>query len=225
MRRQKTEYKEGVMRVLLVMSLFGLFSAVMAADNPQAANPQAANPKLTSEERARVLKSLEDSRKELLDAVENLSDAQWSYKPSPFKWSVGEVTEHIALAEDLLFGAVERALAAKPDPDWETKTKDKNELLERVLPNRTGRAQAPEVIQPHAKMTRAEIMARFKESRAKTIKFAQQTDLPLKAQTLDHPFKIFSTLNAYQWLSYIPLHNIRHNKQIAEVKASEGFPK
>ena len=210
------------MRVLLVMVLIGLFSAAVAADNPQAT---AANPKLSAEERAAIIKSLEDSRKELLDAVEGLSDAQWNYKPSPFRWSVGEVTEHIALAEDLLFSAVERAIATKPDPDWESKTKDKVELLERVLPNRTGRAQAPGAIQPKAKLTRAEIMARFKESRAKTIKFAKETDLPLKAHTLEHPFRIFSWLNAYQWLDYIPLHNIRHNKQIAEVKASEGFPK
>ena len=99
------------------------------------------------------------------------------------------MAEHIALSEDLLFGAVERALAAKPDPDWETKTKNKIELLERILPNRVGRAQAPEMIQPRGKMTRAEIIEHFKQARAKTIKFAEQTDLPLKAHTLDHPFR------------------------------------
>jgi hypothetical protein len=208
------------MRVLLAVVLFGLFSAAMASNRPQAANP-----KMTPEERAKIIKSLEESQKELLAAIEGLSDTQWNYKPSPFKWSVGEVAEHIALSEDLLFGAVERALAAKPDPDWETKTKDKVELLERILPNRVGRAQAPEMIQPRGKMTRAEIIAHFKQARAKTIKFAEQTDLPLKAHTLDHPFRVFSTLNAYQWLSYIPLHHIRHNKQLAEVKANAAFPK
>jgi uncharacterized damage-inducible protein DinB len=208
------------MRALIASVIFGCFSVVMAANKPQGQSP-----KLTAEERAKVIKSLVDSQKELLDAVENLSDAQWNYKPSPFKWSVGEVAEHIVLSEDLLFGAVERALASKPDPEWESKTQGKIEVLERILPTRVGRAQAPESIRPQAKMTRAEIMARFKESRAKTLKFAEQTDLPLKAHTVEHPFKIFSTLNAYQWLSYIPLHNIRHNKQIAEVKASNGFPK
>ncbi|HJQ68887.1 MAG TPA: DinB family protein [Blastocatellia bacterium] len=208
------------MRVLLALILFGLFSVAMAANRPQSASP-----KMTAEERAKIIKSLNDSRKELFDAIEGLSDAQWNYKPSPFTWSVGEVVEHIAVTEDLLFGTVERALAARPDPDWETKTKDKSELLERVLPNRTGRAQAPEMIRPRGKMTRAEVIARFKEVRARTIKFAEQTDLPLKAHTLDHQFRIFSTLNAYQWLSYIPLHHIRHNKQLAEVKASAGFPK
>jgi hypothetical protein len=48
--------------------------------------------------------------------------------------------------------------------------------------------------------------------------------LALKEHTADHPFAVFGTLNAYQWLIYIPLHNIRHNQQIAEVKASAGYP-
>jgi len=49
--------------------------------------------------------------------------------------------------------------------------------------------------------------------------------VPLKEHTVDHPFPVFGTLNAYQWLIYVPLHNMRHDQQIAEVKASPGFPK
>ena len=49
--------------------------------------------------------------------------------------------------------------------------------------------------------------------------------MALKAHTIRHPFPIFGTLNAYQWLIYGPLHTMRHVKQIAEVKATEGYPK
>jgi hypothetical protein len=31
-------------------------------------------------------------------------------------------------------------------------------------------------------------------------------------------------LHAYHWLLYVPLHTIRHNQQIAEVKAAPGYP-
>ena len=68
-------------------------------------------------------------------------------------------------------------------------------------------------------------MTLFKESRAKSLKFIETTDLPLKAHTLDHPFPIFGTLNAYQWFIYIPEHNFRHNKQIAEIMSNAAFPK
>jgi hypothetical protein len=147
------------------------------------------------------------------------------FKPAPEKWSVLEVAEHILKAEGALFGATQGALASKANPDWEAKTKGKTEFLEKILPDRSGKAQAPESIVPGGKMSREELIAQFKAARGKTLKFAEESDLPLKAHTLDHPFPIFGTLNAYQWLIYIPLHNIRHNKQIAEVRANANFPK
>ena len=38
-----------------------------------------------------------------------------------------------------------------------------------------------------------------------------------------NPF--FGSLNAHQWLLYIPLHHLRHNQQIAEVKTSAAYPR
>lgn len=183
-----------------------------------------ADGKLTTEERAKAIKYLKDSQKEFLDLVEKVSDEQWKYKPSPERWSVGETAEHIALSEGLIFGAVLGALQSPANPDAEAKTKGKTEFLEKILVDRTRKASAPEAIVPTGK-TRAEIMKLFTESRAKTLKFAEETQAPLKDHTYDHPFPVFGTLNAYQWLVYVPLHNLRHNLQIAEVKASEGFPK
>ena len=71
----------------------------------------------------------------------------------------------------------------------------------------------------------AQVIEKYKAARAKTMKFAEETELPLKEFTTVHPFPVFNTLNAYQWLIYIPLHNLRHDLQIAEVKASPGYPK
>jgi len=186
---------------------------------------QKSDPHMTPEERAKLIKLLDESEKQFLDAISNLTEAQWRYKPSPFRWSVGEVAEHIMLTEPALFSFLQRALASDPDPDWESKTAKKAEFLERVLPNRTGRAQAPREIQPTGKLSRDEVIRRYKEVRARTRDFAEHTDLPLKAYEAKHPFPAFNILNAYDWLLYIPLHNIRHNQQIAEVKASPGYPK
>jgi DinB superfamily len=195
------------------------------ARNQSDAKAAASDPRMTREERARAIKMLVDTQKEFLDAVENLSDAQWNYRPSPFRWSVGLVAEHIVLTQERLFLIVERSLTQKPNPDWESKTAGKEELLERVLPNRTGRAQAPVEVRPSGKLSRDEVIKRFKQARVKIMEFAEKTDLPLKAHTFDNPFPVFNTLNAYDWLLYIPLHTTRHNKQIAEVKATPGYPK
>lgn len=183
------------------------------------------DPHMTAEDRAKVIKLLNDSHKHTLDLLEGLSEEQLKFKSAPGKWSALEVAEHIYLAEGLLFGAVNGALAAKENPEWETKTKGKTEFLERVMVSRDRKATAPENIVPSGKLTRDEVIVKLKEARAKTLKFTDETKLPLKAHTLDHPFPVFNTLNAYQWLIYIPLHNIRHNKQIEEVKADPNFPK
>jgi uncharacterized damage-inducible protein DinB len=168
---------------------------------------------------------LDESYAQTIAAVEKLSDAQWAFKAAPEKWSVGEVVEHIMMAEGLLFAQVEKALAAPVRENWAEKTKGKTEFIERVMVKRQGKAQAPESIVPSGKIPRAELMAKLKEARAKTKKFATETQAELHSHTTDHSFPVFNTLSAYQWLVYIPLHNIRHNQQIEEVKANPNFPK
>jgi hypothetical protein len=186
----------------------------------------AADPRMTPEERAAVVKLLIDSRKEYLDGIQDLTEAQWNFRPAPLRWTIAQVAEHIVLAEDAMFtGRVIKAVEAPPNPDWESKTKGKAEFIAEVLPNRTRRAQAPWEIQPTGKLSKAEVIRRYNEVRDRTLKFAEQTEVPLKEHTLDHPFPAFGTLNAYEWLIYIPQHNLRHDKQIAEVKASPGYPK
>ena len=174
-------------------------------------------------ERAHAIQLLEDSQKEFLALVDGLSDAQWTYKPGPDRWSVGETAEHIMLADDRLFASVQAALTSPPNPDWETKTRGKTEFLEKVMVDRSHKAQAPEAIQPQSKLSRDEVIQRYKEGRTRAIKFIEETRC-LERTHRRPPFPVFGTLNAYQWLIYIPLHNMRHDQQIAEVKASAGFP-
>jgi hypothetical protein len=184
----------------------------------------AADPHMTAAERTKVLAWLEDSRKQFLAAID-VTEPQWKWKPAPDRWSVGEVAEHIVLAEAGQFAKVKAALAAPASADWETKTKGKTETIEMVMAPRLGKAQAPEPIVPTGKMTRAEAKSRFEAQRDEILKFAHETSEPLKEHLAPHPMPMFDPLNAYQWLIYIPLHNLRHEKQIAEVKATTGYPR
>jgi hypothetical protein len=104
---------------------------------------------LVAEERTQILKWLDDSHKEFLAAIDWVSDAQWSWKPAPERWSVGETAEHIVLADALLFGFVRKAMAAPSNPAREEQTKGKTELLIRMIPSRRGKAVAPKPIVPH----------------------------------------------------------------------------
>ncbi len=184
----------------------------------------AADATMTAQERAQLVQFLKDGQKEFAAAVSHLSDEQWKWKPAPDRWSVGECAEHIVLAEDMLWAKMQEALNNSVPDDWEKKTAGKTELLLRVMAPRMGKAQAPEDIVPSGKMPRAEIMKKFEEERARTLEFAETTKLSLKDHLAPHPFPIFNPLSAYQWILYIPLHQMRHDKQIEEVKATAGFP-
>jgi hypothetical protein len=105
------------------------------------------DPNMSAEDRAKVVKLLKDSHKQTLDLLEGLSEEQLKFKPAPEKWSALEVAEHIYLAEGLLFGSVEKALAEKQNPEWETKTKGKTELSWSAA---TARPPRPKASSPRA---------------------------------------------------------------------------
>jgi len=178
--------------------------------------------RMTEAERTEVIELLLKSEQEMLQAIDGLTDQQWTFKPAPERWSVGEVVEHIVLAEALLFDTAVKALDGQLDEAWNA-TLAKTEVLRKALPDRSRRVDAPAAIKPQQAMTRAALVSRFKEQRAKALAFVRATDKPLKAHTAPNPF--FGSLNAHQWLLYIPLHHVRHNQQIAEVKGSSGYPR
>jgi hypothetical protein len=182
----------------------------------------APDPRMTRAERDELIDLLNRSQKEFLDAVESVSDGQWTFKAGPDRWSIGEVAEHLVLAEAGLFAAATNSLTVPADDKW-TATVSKTDLLRRALPNRTTKVDAPQEIRPRGDMTRAQVMARFREQRARTLAFAQETEAPLKEHTSPNPF--FGAINAHQLLLYIPLHNLRHDQQIAEVKAAPTYPR
>lgn len=185
----------------------------------------AADAHMTAEERTKVMHWLDESHKEFLASIAGVTEEQWKWKPTPARWSVGETAEHIVLAEGALFANVQKAISSPPNPAWEEKTKGKTEFLERVMAPRLGKATAPDPIVPSGKLTQSEVRERFEKQRGEIVAFARHTQVELKQFTVEHPFPVFNTLNAYQWLIYIPLHTMRHDKQIAEVKATPGYPR
>src|SRR5262245_63135630 len=104
--------------------------------------------RMTAADRTKVLTRLEESRKEFLSAIDGVTEQQWTWKPAPDRWSVGEVAEHIVLAEAALFGNLKKAMSSPGNPDWEEKTKGKTVKLEAILAPRIGKATAPEALVP-----------------------------------------------------------------------------
>jgi hypothetical protein len=171
----------------------------------------------------RGLQYLETTKKNIVDATRGLSEAQWNFKPSVFKWSVAQVMEHIAASEDLLRqmaeGQIKQQSPSVPDRDLK-KTDDK--VLE-VVPDRSKKFQAPEQLRPRNQFGSPEAaLKHFLESRAKTVALLKNTP-DLRAHVVDSG--LLGKIDAFERILFVAAHSERHTKQLLEVKADPKFPK
>jgi DinB superfamily len=171
----------------------------------------------------KAMKHLEMTRQGVMDATASLSPAQWNFKPAPDKWSVAEVTEHIAAAEDFIRGMiVEKVMVAPAGPSGENVAVI-DEMVVKMVPDRTNHRQAPDPLKPTNRFGSPEAsLKHFMEARTTTEDFLKNTP-GLRDHAIDSP--LGKKLDAYEWILFISAHSQRHTKQILEVKADPNFPK
>lgn len=187
---------------------------------------QAATPELSPADRDSALKYLESTRQGVLDATKGLSAAQWNFKTAPDRWSIAEVVEHIAAAEDFLFGNITEKVMKAPARTGNDDVKAIDQLVLTAVPDRSHKAQAPEPLKPTNRFGSPEAsLKHFAESRERTEDFLKKTnDLRAHAgAATDSPFG--KQMDAYEWILFIAGHSERHTKQILEVKNDPNFPK
>ncbi|HLG15181.1 MAG TPA: DinB family protein [Blastocatellia bacterium] len=199
--------------------VFGLtLATLLVALGGAAAQAQ----ELSKADRDRALAYLETTKKNIVEATRGLSEAQWNVKPSPFKWSVAQVMEHIAASEDYIRGIIEnQVMKAPPAPDRDLREID-SAVLARV-PDRSITAQAPGPLRPTNRFATPEAaLKHFLESRAKTEELLKNTP-DLRAHAVDS--QLAKKLDAYEFILVIAAHSERRTKQLLEVKANASFPK
>ncbi|HZM86388.1 MAG TPA: DinB family protein [Blastocatellia bacterium] len=170
----------------------------------------------------RGLQYLETTKKNIVDATRGLSEAQWNFKASPFKWSIAQVMEHIAASEDLLRQMAESQIKTAPAvPDRDLKKTD-DRVLE-VIPDRSRKFQAPEQLRPTNQFGSPEAaLKHFIESRAKTVALMKNTP-DLREHVVDSG--LLGKIDGFERILFVAAHSERHTKQLLEVKADPKFPK
>ena len=214
---------------LLSFLALGAFAGALGGQTPPAsveAKALAVEAKtLTKEERANALDYLQQTQREFLAAIAGVSEEQWRWKAAPERWSIAETAEHIALAEQTVWGLVSEKIMKSPAaPEKRAEVKGKDEMILKMIPDRSTKVQAPERLQPTGKWaTRAALVKDFEATRAQEIAYLTETKADLRNHFEEHPF--LKTLDAYQWLILNGAHAKRHTAQILEVKADPNFPK
>ena len=179
-----------------------------------------AGPLLTAEERARAAQYLAATCDDLNATIHGLTDQQWQFKPAADKWCIGEVVEHLTIAETRIHGLLGRIAEAQPaDADRNHAAVD--EFILANVPERSKKFTAPPVLQPAGQLTPQELLIRFAEARSHTLRLLDSAP-QLRGRTLPHP--IFGPWDGYQWLLGTAAHTARHTQQIVEIKAHPEYP-
>ena len=175
-------------------------------------------------EKDRALQYLESTKKGVLDATKGLSAAQWNFKPAPDRWSVAEVMEHLAAAEDMLRGMMQEQVMKSPavPPRTAEEIKKGDESVLAMVPDRSHKAQAPEPLKPSNRFgSPGAAQKHFVESRAATEEYLKNAS-GLRAHLGESPL---GKLDGYEFVLFTAAHSERHTKQMLEVKADPNFPK
>lgn len=175
---------------------------------------------MTPAERQRALADLENTRETVRQAMRGLSSSQLHYKPTPDRWSLAELLEHVIVVEGRVRDRMEKALQQAPS---NVKPAVDDETAVRLAADRTGKLKAPDPVTPSGRWTDDRLLQEFEAARTRSIDFARDTTADLRCRAFLHPF--FGDLDCYQWLLLIPAHCRRHLAQAEEVMADPNFPR
>ncbi|HEY6182378.1 MAG TPA: DinB family protein [Terriglobales bacterium] len=177
----------------------------------------------TQADKDKAMQYLESTKQGVIDATKGLSAAQWNFKPAPDRWSVAEVMEHIAAAEDYIRGNITENVMKAPARNEAEDVKTLDDTVVAKLPDRSHKAQAPEPLKPTNRFGSPDAaLKHFLESRQTTESFLTSHN-DLREHAADSP--LGKKLDAYEWVLFIAGHSERHTKQMLEVKADPNFPK
>jgi len=206
-----------------LQSIFLGFLAAITPASSLAGQDDAIRGGMTKGERTYLLSQLKSSEMALLGSIRGSTQPQWTFKSSPDAWSIQECTEHLILAEDLIFDEAQKTLTTPPVARLANATSAGDHQVVEQMEDRSKKAKAPKIIQPTGKFPTPESAAKeFELRRNKSITYVKTTHDALRIHTGDGPSG--STADVYQFLLEMAAHSARHTAQIRGVKSAPGYP-
>jgi hypothetical protein len=166
-----------------------------------------------------LLRHLDLQHERLRAAVGSVPRERRETKPSPDRWSVAEVIEHLSIVErrigrvfsSKLAEARQGGLGAERDRTPVVGTID----MDRVL-DRTRRITASEAAQPSGELDADAAWAALEEAREALCAAVRDSDgLALGEVVQPHP--VLGPINLYQWIAFVGGHEARHAAQVMEL--------
>ncbi|WP_080058180.1 DinB family protein [Spirosoma aerolatum] len=175
----------------------------------------------TEADRQYTVDNLKRTRDLIIQETENLSPAQWRFKESPDRWSIGEIVEHLALWEIIWAREVSMGSRSKPQPELNQTSKPDQYYADWIMEDTPH--VSPDFSRPTGFIEGKNNLTFFLKLRNQTISFVEKTQADMRAQ-----FELTGTdspRNMHQVYIFQWGHVDRHLRQIRKVKAHANYPK
>ena len=174
----------------------------------------------TETDRQFTIENLKRSRDEVVRETENLTPAQWAFRESPDRWSIGEVVEHLALWEIIWSREISMGSRSKPQPELNKTTRPDSYYAEWIMePNPH---KSPDFSRPTGFIKGKDNLTFFLKLRNETIGFVETTPIDMRAHFeltgTDNPRNMHQVY-IFQWG-----HVDRHLRQIRKIKQHQNYP-
>jgi DinB superfamily len=173
----------------------------------------------------RLWTELERVRADVLREVEALSQRQADWRPSANDWSVGEIVDHLTIAETAtsklttkLLKEIQAGSAAAVFPH------DLTEFAAAPLREGDEGGEAPPVVRPSHGKPIGELVGVMKATRVRSRESVERLAGCDPRQLKFKHFR-FGDLDLGQWWRLTAAHDSMHLRQIREVKSAPEFPR
>lgn len=166
----------------------------------------------------RILERLQAEREGLLARLDRIPAASRNRRPSPGRWSVAEVLEHLTslelgLTKLLMFRGQQPPPPETPVPSGASFM---SPALGELVRDRSKRIEAPERVLPAGALTADEALPHLQSAREGMLA-AFQTANDDALDTVTHPHPVFGPLTIRSWVALAADHEARHAEQVSEI--------
>ena len=167
-----------------------------------------------------LLRHLDTQHERLRAAVDSIPRERREVKPSPDRWSVAEVLEHLSIVETRIERVFSKRLAEARGVglgrERETSPVVATIDMDRVL-DRTRRITAAEAAIPTGKLDADAAWAAAERARNTLCDAVRDAD-GLALGEVIHPHPVLGPINLYQWIAFVGGHEARHAAQVIELR-------
>lgn len=172
---------------------------------------------------AAIRERLDVERRALLARLEGVPGERLVRRPTPDRWSVAEVLEHLARIES----GVTRLLHAKGQtaPPADAPAPDAGALLTPEIGarvrDRSRRIEAPELVRPGGGVAPDEALRQLAAARERLLAAWASADRAALDRVV-HPHPVIGPLTLRSWMALTADHEARHAAQVGEILEQVG---